>query len=66
MFQIEMPIKVTIELIMDDKGLYETGTYENLETHLNDFQDLAKNFPYVKECNIICIVREGGREGERK
>ena len=61
MFQIEMPIKVTIELIMDDKGLYETGTYENLETHLNNFQDLAKNFPYVKECNIICIDREGGR-----
>ena len=61
MFQIEMPIKVTIELIMDDKGLYESGTYENLEDHLNDFQDLVKKFPYIKECNIICIVREGGR-----
>jgi hypothetical protein len=66
MFQIEMPTKITIELIMDDKGLYESGTYENLETHLNDFQDLAKNFPYVKECNIICIVREGGRRVQKE
>ena len=61
MFKIEMVIKVTIELIMDDKGLYESGTYEKLEDHLTDFRNLAKNFPYVKECNIICIVREGGR-----
>jgi hypothetical protein len=60
MAQIEMPTKVTIELIMDDKGLYESGTNEKLETHLVDFQQLAKTFPYVKECNIICIVREGG------
>jgi hypothetical protein len=64
MFQIEMPTKVTIELIMDDEGLYESGTH--LGTHLIDFQDMAKNFPYVKECTIICIVREGGRGGERK
>jgi hypothetical protein len=64
MFQIEMPTKVTIELIMDDEGLYESGT--SLGTHLTDFQDLAKNFPYVKECNVICIVREGGRREERK
>jgi hypothetical protein len=61
-----MPIKVTIELIIDDKGLYESRTYENLESLLTDFQNLAKNFPCVKECNIICIVRESGREGERK
>jgi hypothetical protein len=61
-----MPTKVTVELIIDDEGLYESGTYENLGTHLTDFQDLAKNFPYVKECNIVCIVREGGRRGERK
>jgi hypothetical protein len=61
-----MPIKVTIELIMNDESLYESQTYENLETHLTDFQDLAKNFPYVKECNIICIVRECGRGVERK
>jgi hypothetical protein len=64
MFQIEMPTKVTIELIMDDKGLYESGT--NLKTHIKDFQYLATNFPYVKECNIICIVRECERGGERK
>jgi hypothetical protein len=56
-----MPTKVTIELIMDDEGLYESGTNEKLEAHLVDFQKLAKNFPFVKECNIICIVREGGR-----
>jgi hypothetical protein len=61
-----MLTKVTIELIMDDKGLYESGTYENLGAHLTDFQDMAKNFPYIKECNIICIVREGGRGGESK
>jgi len=42
MFQIEMPIKVTIDLVMDDKGLYESGTYENLRTHLTDFQDFKK------------------------
>jgi hypothetical protein len=42
MFQIEMAIKVTIELIMDDKGLYESGTYENLTTHLTDFQNSKK------------------------
>jgi|GEM_PF-3625601 len=66
MFQIEMPIKVTIDLVMDDKGLYESGTYENLRTHLTDFQDLAKNFPYVKECNIISIVREGGRRVQKE
>jgi hypothetical protein len=59
-----MPTKVTIELIMDDEGLYESGTNEKLETHLTNFQDLAKTFPFVKECNIICIVREGG--GERR
>jgi hypothetical protein len=66
MFQIEMPIVITIDLVMDDKGLYESGIYENLGTHLTDFQDLAKNFPYVKECNIICITREGRRGGEKK
>ena len=56
-----MPIKVTIELIMNDKILYESGTYENLEKHLTDFQVLAKNFPCVKECNVIFIVRESER-----
>ena len=59
MFQIEMPTKVTIELIMDDKGLYESGTNEKLENHLIDFQKLAKTFPYVKDFSVICIVREG-------
>jgi hypothetical protein len=52
MFQIEMPTKVTIELIMDDEGLYESGTY--LSTHLKGFQNLAKNFLYVK--NVILYV----------
>jgi hypothetical protein len=61
-----MPTKVTIELIMDDEGLYESGTNEKLESHLVDFQKLAENFPFVNECNIICIVREGGRGVERK
>ena len=57
-----MPIKVTIELIMNDKNLYESGTYENLEKQLADFQELAKKFPCVKECNVICIVREGEKK----
>jgi hypothetical protein len=47
---------------MNDKNLYESGTYENLEKQLAEFQELAKKFPCVKECNIVCIVRESGRE----
>jgi hypothetical protein len=57
-----MPTKITIELILDDEGLYESGTNEKLETDLVDFQNLAKTFPYVKECSVICIVREVGEE----
>ena len=56
-----MSTKVTIELIMDDEALYESGTNEKLESHLVDFQKLAKTFPFVKECSVICIVREGER-----
>ena len=54
-----MPTKVTIELIMDDKAYYESGTHKSLISYINDFQELAKTFSYVKECNIVCIVREG-------
>jgi hypothetical protein len=55
----EMPTKVTFELIMDDKAYYESGTNESIVTYIEDFQKLTKTFSYIKECNIICIVREG-------
>jgi hypothetical protein len=58
-----MPTKITLELIMDDKAYYESGTNENIDTYIIDFQKLAKTFSYVKECNIICIVREGEKKG---
>ena len=54
-----MPIKVTLELIINDKAFYESETNENIENYIIDFQKLAKTFSYVRECNIICIVREG-------
>jgi hypothetical protein len=54
MFQIEMPTIVTIELIMDDKGLYESGTYENLGAHLTDFKTWQKTFHLLK--NVILYV----------
>ncbi len=57
-----MPTKVTIELIMDDKSFYESGKNENIEKYIEDFQDLAKTFSYIKECNIVCIVREGEKK----
>jgi hypothetical protein len=59
-----MPTKVTIELIMDNEVFYETGTSENIETFIIEIQKLAKTFSYVRECNIICIVRKGGRGGD--
>jgi glutamyl/glutaminyl-tRNA synthetase len=55
-----MSTKVTIELIMDDKAYYESGTNENIEKYIEDFQKLAKTFSYIRECNIVCIVRESG------
>jgi hypothetical protein len=58
MFQIEMPTKVTIELIMDNNAFYESGTNENIEHYIIEIQKLAKTFSYVRECNIISIVRE--------
>jgi hypothetical protein len=65
MYHLKMPTKVTIELIMDDKGFYEFENNGTIEKYIVDFQNLAKTFSYVKECNIVCIVREGSRE-ERK
>ena len=57
-----MPTKVTLELIMDDRSFYESGTNESIERYIVDFQKLAKSFSYVKECNIVCIVREGEKK----
>ncbi len=57
-----MPTKVTLELIMDDTAFYESNTNENIEKYVVDFQKLAKTFSYIKECNIVCIVREGEKK----
>jgi hypothetical protein len=61
-----MPTKVTIELIVDNEAFYNSGTDENIETYIIEIQKLTKTFSYVKECDIVSIVREGGRLGERK
>ncbi|HJT84910.1 MAG TPA: hypothetical protein VJ697_10545 [Nitrososphaeraceae archaeon] len=60
-----MPTKVTIELIVDNEAFY-SGTDENIENYIIEIQKLTKTFSYVNECNIVSIVREGGRLGERK
>lgn len=57
-----MPTKVTIEIIMDNKAFYESGTNDNIETYIIEIQKLAKTFSYVRECNIISIVREGEKQ----
>jgi hypothetical protein len=57
-----MTTKVTMELIMDDKAFYESGTNESIEKYIVDFQKLAQTFSYIKECNIVCIVRESGEK----
>ena len=57
-----MPTKVTIELIMDNEAFYESGTNQNLECYIIEIQKLAKTFSYVRECNIISIVREGQKK----
>jgi hypothetical protein len=57
-----MPTKVTIEIIMNDKAFYESEPNANIDTYINDFQELAKTFTYVKGCNIVCIVREGEKK----
>ena len=62
MFHIEMPTKVTLELIMNDKAFYESGTNETIEKYILDIQKLARSFLYIKECNIVCIVREGEKK----
>ena len=53
-----MPTKVTIEMNMDDKAFYESRSTENIEHYIINFQKLAKTFSYIKECNIVFIVRE--------
>jgi hypothetical protein len=58
MFKIEMPTKVTIELIIDNEAFYESGTNENIKNYIIEIQKLAKTFSYVRGCNIISIVRE--------
>ena len=57
-FQLEMSTKVTIEMNMDDKAFYESRSTENIEHYIIDFQKLAKTFSYIRECNIVFIVRE--------
>jgi hypothetical protein len=57
-----MPTKVTIEIIMDNKAFYESGTNDNIETYIIEIQKLTKTFSYVRECNIISIVREGEKK----
>jgi len=44
---------------MDNTTFYQSGTNGNIEKHIVDFQNLAKTFSYITECNIVCIVREG-------
>ncbi len=62
MFHIEMPTKVTIELIVDNEAFYNSGTDENIENYIIEIQKLTKTFPYLRECNIVCIVREGEKK----
>ncbi|HET7642348.1 MAG TPA: hypothetical protein VFK40_02475 [Nitrososphaeraceae archaeon] len=57
-----MPIKVTIELIVDNEAFYNSRTDENVEDNIIEIQKLAKTFSYVKEYNIVCIVREGEKK----
>ena len=57
-----MPTKVTIELIGDNEAFYNSGTDENVENYIIEIQKLTKTFSYVKECNIVCIVREGEKK----
>ena len=57
-----MPTKVTLELVINDRTLYESETNETITKYIEDFQKLAKTFSYVKECNIVCIVREGEKK----
>ena len=57
-----MPTKVTIELIVDNEAFYNSRTDENVEDNIIEIQKLAKTFSYVKECNIVCIVREGEKK----
>ena len=57
-----MSTKVTIELIVDNEAFYDSGTKENIENYIIEIQKLTKTFSYVKECNIVSIVREGERK----
>ena len=57
-----MSTKVIIELIVDNEAFY-SGTDENIKNYIIEIQKLTKTFSYVKECNIVSIVREGGRLG---
>jgi len=57
-----MPTKVTIELIVDNEAFYNSGTDENVENYIIEIQKLTKTFSYVKECNIVCIIREGEKK----
>ena len=55
MFQIEMPTKVTIELIMDNNAFYESGTNENIEHYIIEIQKLAKTFSYVENAILYLL-----------
>ena len=56
-----MSTKVTIEMNMDDKAFYESRSTEDTEYYIINFQKLAKTFSYIRECNIVCIVKEEKR-----
>ena len=47
---------------MDNEAFYNSGTDENVENYIIEIQKLTKTFSYVKECNIVCIVREGEKK----
>ena len=53
-----MPIKVTIELIVDNEAFYNSGTDENVENYIIEIQKLTKTFSYVKEYNILFVLLE--------
>ena len=49
-----MPTKVTLELVINDRTLYESETNKTIEQYVEDFQKLAKTFSYVR--NVILFV----------
>jgi hypothetical protein len=50
---------ILLKLIVDNEVFYNSGTDENIENYIIEIQKLTKTLSYVRECNIISIVREG-------